>query len=263
MNRLQSKFAISIKSNERIGYILFGLWVLLMVGMPWLEFFFGHGILATGATIAAMLQASAVFYFVQRQWDLPRSIITLLMVGILTWGAEFIGHKTGLPFGEYHYTDSLQPQIAGVPLLIPIAWFMMLPSSWVMAQLIVGKRDSFIKQIAFILVSALAFTVWDLFLDPQMVAWGFWEWANPSGYFGIPYLNYFGWFLVASIVTAVIRPPKLDVFPLALIYGIVWFLQMIGQGIIWRQPGPAIVGAIAMGVVMIVAYWRNQLRKQI
>lgn len=126
MNRLQSKFAISKNSSERFGYILFGMWILLMVGMPWLEFFFGHEILPIGATIVAMLQASAVFYFVQRQWGLPRSIITLFIVGILTWGAEFIGHKTGLPFGEYSYTSSLQPQIADVPLLIPIAWFMVL-----------------------------------------------------------------------------------------------------------------------------------------
>ena len=184
----------------------------------------------------------------------------LYAVAVLTWGAEFIGHNTGLPFGEYSYTSSLQPQIAGVPLLIPVAWFMLLPSSWVMAQLIVGERNSVFKHIAFILVSALALTVWDLFLDPQMVAWGFWEWANPSGYFGIPYINYFGWFLVSALVTFVVRPPKLDTFPFALIYGIVWFLQMIGQGVIWQQIGPAIVGTIAMGSIMLVAYWRNKRR---
>lgn len=233
-----------------------------MIGMPWLEFFFGHEILATGSTVAALLQASAVFYFVQRQWGLSRTISTFIIIAVLTWGAEFIGHNTGLPFGEYSYTNSLQPQIAGVPLLIPIAWFMLLPSSWVMAQLIVGKRDSTMKHIAFISVSALTLTVWDLFLDPQMVAWGFWEWTNPSGYFGIPYLNYFGWFLLASVVTAVIRPRELDIFPLALIYGIVWFLQMIGQGVIWRQIGPAIVGTVAMGAVMVLAYWRSQSRKR-
>lgn len=258
LDQIYNKLPFAIEQKHYIGYILLGLWLLLMIGMPWLQFFFGADILPLGVNISAILQASAVFYFVQYQWGFQRTVVVFLIIAILTWGAEFIGHTTGLPFGHYSYTDSLQPQIAGVPLLIPIAWFMLLPSSWVMAQLIVGERDSLQKEIQFVLVSALALTVWDLFLDPQMVAWDFWVWDNPSGYFGIPYINYFGWFLVAGLVTLAVRPKELEVFPLALIYGIVWFLQMIGQGIIWQQIGPAIVGTVAMGSVMLLAYWRSR-----
>ncbi len=258
LDQIYNKLPFAIEQKYYIGYILLGLWLLLMIGMPWLQFFFGADILPLGVTISAILQASAVFCFVQHQWGLQRTVIVFLIIAVLTWGAEFIGHNTGLPFGHYSYTDSLQPQIAGVPLLIPIAWFMLLPSSWVMAQLIVGERNSLQKEIQFVLVSALALTVWDLFLDPQMVAWGFWVWDNPSGYFGIPFINYFGWFLVAGLVTLAVRPKELEIFPLALIYGIVWFLQMIGQGIIWQQIGPAIVGTVAMGSVMLLAYWRSR-----
>ncbi|MGJ3237835.1 MAG: carotenoid biosynthesis protein [Anaerolineae bacterium] len=256
ISHIQEMLPFKIQPQERLSYILIGLWVMLMIGMPWLQFFFGEAILPTGITLAAILQASAVFYIVQLQWGLKRTLITFAIVAVMTWGAEFIGHSTGLPFGDYHYTERLQPQILGVPLLIPIAWFMLLPSAWVMAQLIVGERDSWQKGIAYVLVSAIALTVWDLFLDPQMVAWGFWEWANPSGYFGIPYLNYFGWLLVASLVTLAVRPKELKIFPLALIYGIVWFLQAVGQGMIWQQTGPALVGTVAMGGVMFLAYWR-------
>lgn len=256
--QLQNKLPFTVQRKNSFGYGLLGAWLLLMIGMPWLQFFFGDDILPIGVTISAILQASAVFYFVQTQWGLAQTLRAFGIIAILTWGAEFIGHNTGIPFGNYSYTDSLQPQIAGVPLLIPIAWFMLLPSAWVMAQLIVGDHKSLSKRIQFILVSAFALTVWDLFLDPQMVAWGFWEWANPSGYFGIPYSNYFGWFLVAALVTLAVRPPKLEIFPFALIYGIVWFLQMIGQGIIWQQIGPAIVGTLAMGGVMLIAHWGKE-----
>ena len=47
---------------------------------------------------------------------------------MIGWTAEAIGSKTGFPFGAYHYTDRLQPQLLGVPLLIPLAWLMMLPA---------------------------------------------------------------------------------------------------------------------------------------
>lgn len=246
----------SMDRADVFGYGLLAAWILLMVGMPWLEFFFGTAILPTGITLAAILQASAVFYFVQRAWGPARATVTFLLVAIITWGAEAIGHTTGLPFGHYSYTDALQPQIVGVPLLIPVAWFMLLPSAWVMAQIIVGERDTLLKWLSFIGVSAIALTVWDLFLDPQMVAWGFWEWANPYGYFGIPWINYGGWLLVAATVTVVVRPKDLPIMPFALIYAIVWFLQAVGQGIIWQQVGPALVGTLAMGSVMALAWWR-------
>jgi hypothetical protein len=51
--------------------------------------------------------------------------------------------------------------------LVPLAWLMMLPPAWAVARLVAGGPG-----IAFILTAALAFTAWDLFLDPQMVAWG-------------------------------------------------------------------------------------------
>ncbi|MEO1286577.1 MAG: carotenoid biosynthesis protein [Chloroflexota bacterium] len=264
LTHLHEKLPFKVRSEERIGYVLLGLWIALMIGMPWLQFFFGDEIIPTGIVLAAVLQAGAVFYFVQSQWGFVRTSITFLIVAVMTWGAEFIGHTTNFPFGGYEYTSALQPQLLGVPLLIPVAWFMLLPSSWVMAQLIVGKVETWRDYFVFALVSAVALTAWDLFLDPQMVNWGFWIWDNPSGYFGIPYSNYFGWLLVATLVTGVVmmvvKPPKLRIFPLALVYGIVWFLQTIGQGVIWQQLGPAIVGCVAMGSVMAVAYWRHQAR---
>ncbi|MEL6405339.1 MAG: carotenoid biosynthesis protein [Chloroflexota bacterium] len=251
---------LRFEQNALLGYVLLGAWLLLMVGMPWLQFFFGEAIIPTGVTLAAIFQACAVFYFVQRAWGLASAALTFVLVAVITWGAEAIGHTTGLPFGHYYYTEALQPQIVGVPLLIPVAWFMLLPSAWVMAQLIVGERDTLVKWAAFVGVSAVALTVWDLFLDPQMVAWGFWVWENPSGYFGIPWINYGGWLLVATIVTIAVRPKPLPVMPFALIYATVWFLQMVGQGIIWQQIGPALVGTLAMGGVMVLAWWRNRER---
>jgi lycopene beta-cyclase len=243
--------------EDRITYALIAAWVLSMITLPIARWTFGDQVIPIGVNLSAVLQACAVFFIVQQRWGLRRTGLAFVVVAIVTWGAEVIGSSTGFPFGIYEYTDVLQPQVAHVPLLIPAAWFMLLPSSWVMAQLIVGeKRHTWPQRLAFGGVSAVALTAWDLFLDPQMVSWNFWQWAENGAYFGIPLQNYFGWLLVAAIVTLLVNPARLPIFPLVLIYGTVCCLQTIGQAVFWGQPGPALFGFLGMGGVMLVAYLR-------
>ncbi len=142
-------------------------------------------------------------------------------------------------------------------MLIPLAWGMMLPPAWAVASALVDPR----RRLAFAAVAALAFTAWDLYLDPQMVARGLWVWAQPSGYFGIPWINFFGWWLTATVVTWCVAPRDLEaaVRPLAVIYTLTWLLQAVGQGVFWGQPGPAAVGFVAMGVFAVL-FWRRPAR---
>ena len=63
-----------------------------------------------------------------------------------------------------------------------------------------------------VLVGAWTITAWDLFLDPQMVGEGYWQWQPASLVFrGIPLVNYAGWFATAlinsALVTAICRAP--------------------------------------------------------
>jgi lycopene beta-cyclase len=240
---------LELSRTARIQYGLIGIWVLAMISLPILKWTRGEQIIPTAVTGALLVQFSAVFYVVQAKLGLRQTSIMLGLVAAATWGIEFVGSSTGFPFGAYDYTDVLQPQLGHVPLLIPAAWFMMLPSAWTVAQLIAG-RERFWPYVG---MSAVAITAWDLFLDPQMVDWGFWVWANPEGYFDIPWTNYAGWLLTGVVVTLLVRPQRFDlpVFPLLLIYGIVWFLQTFGQAFFWGQVGPAIVGGVVMGGLLI------------
>lgn len=254
---------LHITHQDRISYGLIVLWILSMISLPIARWILGDSIIPISVNLSAVLQATAVISILLPQWGIKRTSITFLLVAIITWGAELIGSTTGFPFGEYEYTAVLQPQIAHVPLLIPIAWFMMLAPSWAVAQVIIGKNPStWLKRGLFILVSAVAITAWDLFLDPQMVNWGFWVWENPYGYFGIPWINYFGWILTAAVVTLVTQPKTVRVAPLLVIYGTVWFLQSFGQFFFWNQPGPAIVGFFAMGSLLFLTLYKlNQRNK--
>jgi putative membrane protein len=244
--------------TERLGYGLLAIWLLTMISLPIAYWIVGDVSLPVGITLAAIVQATAVFYMVQHYWSMTQALRALAIVAVVTWAAEFVGHSTGLPFGAYHYTDVLQPQLLGVPLLIPLAWFMLLPPVWALAQIIIPQRDTIAQKLTFVAVSAAGLTAWDLFLDPQMVGWNFWVWENPGLYFGIPLINYGGWLLVSGLVTLLVNPPELPPLPLVLVYAAVWFLQSVGQAVFWGQPGPALFGSLGMGGFMLIAWWRYQ-----
>jgi putative membrane protein len=255
-------------------------WVLTMISLPILGWILGEGYLLRGMSFGVLMQASAVIIILYTAWGWPRTLKTVIIVAVVSYLAELLGSKTGLPFGKYHYTDLLQPQLAGVPLLIPLAWLMMLPPAWAVASIILGKnfnheghegaqrktlRSSSWNVVPFVvkhaLISAFAFTAWDLFLDPQMVGWGFWVWEIPGQYFGIPLVNYLGWIVVSFLITLFANPKDLPIGPLALVYVLTWVLQTIGQGIFWGQPGPAMVGFLGSGVFVWLA-WRNSLKNK-
>lgn len=256
---LQQRILQDWDNSRKTGGVLLLLWLVSMVTLPITFWTAGDEAIPAGVNISALIQTSAVLWLLKADWGWRRTLYTLGLVAVVTWAAEFVGSSTGFPFGEYSYTERLQPQVGHVPLLIPFAWFMMLPSAWAIAQAITGReRPTLRHRLAFIGVSAIALTAWDLFLDPQMVGWGFWEWAHPEGYFGIPWSNYGGWLLVAAVVTAIVRPPALRLTPFITIYAIVWFLQSFGQAVFWGQVGPALVGCVVMGGLMLAAWMRTK-----
>jgi putative membrane protein len=239
---------------SRFQAALFAAWVLSMIGLPIAKYVWGETAVTWGVVTGVILQALLVLSLMHSAWGLVRTLQTVFIITVLTWLVEAVGTATGLPFGVYEYSALLQPQIAHVPLLIPLAWLMMFPAAWAVAYRVVGKWQG----VSFVAVSALSMTAWDLFLDPQMVAWGLWTWAEPGGYFGIPWQNYLGWLLAAALITVAIRPHELPTGPFMLIYVVTWLLEAIGLLFFWGLPGPALVGFVGMGSLIWLA--RQQRR---
>mgnify|MGYP003693687693 CR=1 FL=1 len=50
--------------------------------------------------------------------------VVAISVGI-GFVAEVVGVRSGIPFGSYRYADSLGPRLAGVPIIVGLAWAMM------------------------------------------------------------------------------------------------------------------------------------------
>jgi len=224
-------------------------WVLATISLPILQWLWGQRTTRWGVTATVALQAGAVVSSLVSAWGWRQAALVAASIAAMGWLAEYIGSSTGVPFGHYHYTDRLRPQLGHVPLIIPLAWVMMLPPSWSIAGLVAGGSPWLHAGI-----SALAFTAWDLFLDPQMVGWRLWVWEQKGRYFGIPLINFVGWALVSGAITAALRPSALSMSPLQLIYALTWILETFGLGVLWRQRGPALCGFLAMGSILLWAW---------
>ena len=242
-------FRHTLSSLPRVLVVMMGLWFASMMSVPILRWTFGDVAILWGVYLTTVIQASVVITVLMLDWGWKRTMLSVSAVIVGTILAEIIGTKTGFPFGHYHYTESLQPQILGVPVLIGFAWLMLLPITWGMAY-----ATPFNNRFAIAIYAGFAMTAWDLYLDPQMVGWDLWVWDQVGvlQYFGIPLQNFMGWFLVATLMTWVINPPKLTPFPCLLIYGCVWILQFIGQFVFWGQMLVAVFGFIGMGSILLL-----------
>ena len=234
--------------------VLFAVWVLAMISLPVVRWTAGEAGVPAGVSVGVLAQTILVVTLSAIGAGLPVALGAALVVGAGGWLLEFAGSRSGVLFGRYEYTGRLQPQIARVPFVIPLAWIMMMPPAWAVATVLVPGGNIF----AFSLVAGAAFAAWDLFLDPQMVGWGFWEWEQDGWYFGIPFQNLFGWFLGASLITFAVRLVLgtfgLPVVPLLIVYLLTWFLESVGQLAFWNLKGSGVVGLLGMGLFLVLTF---------
>ncbi|MCW6009994.1 carotenoid biosynthesis protein [Micromonospora sp. CPCC 205371] len=177
------------------------------------------------------------------------------------FAVEALGVATGFPFGAYAYSDALGPKLAGVSLVIPLAWTWMAWPAW-LAALRVARR-----MVSRVALAAVGLAAWDLFLDPQMVAEGYWTWSDPHpalpGVPGVPIGNYLGWLAVAVpmmiALRAVAPDPGEDAPPHAL-YLWTYASSVLAHAVFLDLPASAAWGAAGMGVLAIplaVTLWRR------
>lgn len=241
-----------IQRLERPVVLSAAAWLLTMIFIPILGWTLGEIGVRYGTIAGVTLQVITVILALRSTWSNPKLIKVLIFAVVFAWLAEALGSMTGFPFGVYQYTGALQPQLAGVPLLIPFAWLMMLPPSWAVARVLTSPGNRW----RFAVLSAGAMTAWDLFLDPQMVAWGYWTWHKEGIYFGIPLQNFFGWLLVSFLISLLVNPDEMNNNLLITIYILTWMLESFGLAFFWALPGPALAGFIGMGIFSVTAVAR-------
>ncbi len=178
-------------------------------------------------------------------------------------GMETVGARTGWIYGPYHYTQKLGWRfLETVPVIIPLAWFMMMYPSWLIARrvLAVWART---PRWAVAAVGGLVMTAWDVLMDPLMVHLGHWVWEAPGGYFGVPAQNFAGWwataFLAMGLFEMLLHPPALKETPAApLRWGVVLYLLVgasnLAAAITQGLTGPAVAGFWAMAPWVVTGW---------
>jgi len=210
----------------------------------------GHLVLFTGL-IVVLLAASAVAFTAAR-CGAARALAAAAAGFALGLAAEWAGTRTGLPFGSYRYTGLLQPALGGVPLAVPLAWAGMgLPACAV--GCLAARRAGWQ-----IVTGAVALTAWDVFLDPQMIRSGFWRWAQPGPYQGVPLSNFAGWLAVSALLMAVFRlvlRGGLADRRLLAVYTVMAVMETVGFAVVFPHGRPvALAGGLAMGIPAAAAW---------
>ena len=126
--------------------------------------------------------------------------LTLLV--IYSYVIEYIGVKTGFPYGSFSYGIDLGPMILGkIPLALPIFFIPLVLNAYLLILLLKPERvKKFYYRITAI-TGAVLFL--DLVLDPAAVAINFWNYGSGI-YYNVPVSNYLGWILSASVSVLVL-----------------------------------------------------------
>mgnify|MGYP006287642835 CR=1 FL=1 len=166
-----------------------GLWNITGSYEFWMELLSGY--------VLITISLWAIYEHLKNKSQQPirRYLIYFLFVIILTFLVEYIGVKTGYPFGEYSYTEKLKPLLFGVPLSIGFAWLASMLASFGIISSIEGLKNSSV--IFKSVLTGLLMMIFDIALEPAAITQRFWYWEASS----VPLINYLSWFVIGSIIS--------------------------------------------------------------
>jgi uncharacterized membrane protein len=235
------------------SWALLGALVLTQICYP-----LTHGDLRAALTVLAVVLGyllSVSHALLTRGLRAAAALVATATIG--GFAVEAVGVATGFPFGTYDYSGQLGPKLLGVPLIIPLAWTWMAWPAWIAATRLTDRRAARIG------LAAVGLAAWDLFLDPQMVAEGYWTWRDPTpalpGVPGIPIGNYLGWLgfallLMAALSYAVGRPKDIASAqdkPIFALWYWTYASSVLAHAVFLGLPASAAWGGVIMGAVVI------------
>jgi uncharacterized membrane protein len=247
--------------------------IFLRYACTWLSALTGSSLPSVGATGFTVLFAAFSILHASDVLGWRRALLFLLVCVAVSWGFECVGVATGTVYGDYHYGDALGVKISGVPLIIPLAWFMMVYASWIVAHVLLEDAStpwSISGVLARALIAATAMTAWDAVMDPGKAKSGVWIWENGGPYFGVPFQNFVGWIVTTITIYLIVAVafrlvPRYRVHSTTRFYTglpvLAYALVAFDHLLIETIPELHIVAAFGICLVALLALLRLMLRR--
>ncbi len=157
---------------------------LMLAGDVWRQFLWTTNIFLA-------LEAAVTFIFLLGSAEKKSASITAVIILILAFTVELTGVKTGLPFGAYSYTKTLQPAFLGVPAAITLSWFAVAVNAYLAVKFFLfGSEKMIILTVSAVIILAI-----DFLLEPFASANAYWVWESGK----IPLQNYLSWLVTGFI----------------------------------------------------------------
>jgi bisanhydrobacterioruberin hydratase len=170
----------------------------------------------------------------------------LFMAAMIGFMAEIIGVHYGFLFSPYSYTRVLIPHLLDVPVVMLSAWMVLVAYT----QQLWGRLR--LSRPALIILCAGWMTAIDLIIDPLAAnQLGYWRWVETGIYYGIPFHNFVGWFIVSLIIFVSIPVPRVgSLLALQVGLSIVIFFTVIALSFkVWIA---AAVGVILISIDLLI-----------
>jgi putative membrane protein len=201
-----------------------------------------------GSFISTLLIALPSFVALWRFLGPKEATLSLLSLSAFGFAIELIGVTTGFPYGPFYYGESLGPKIAGlVPYLLPLSWAPLVLGA-VAATAPEGETTSK-RRIWWIFCATGLLVLLDGVLDPGAASLGFWVWPEGGPYYGVPAVNYLGWFFSSTLAVTLLlalghrkwesAPPPPGLLDSTLIATSFWVGIAVFSGLLF----PAMLGA--------------------
>ena len=259
-------------SQSRTGQILSRILLALCVGGMPVVGLLAHSLPEAAWPLGVLLLLAAVSALatLHRSLQLQNVLVATAFILFISGAVVYLNVRTSIPFGPLFFTDRCGEQILdGMPATLPLLWLVILLTARGVARLILRPWRK-LRTYGFRLIglTCLLTAFFDLGLEPFAVhAQRFWLWqptAIVSTWHGMPWINFFGWFVTALLILAFVtpwlinkqpagkRPPDLQ--PLVLWLALNLFLAVnLATREIWSAA--AVVGILT--AISGTLAWRN------
>ena len=218
--------------------------------------FIPNALAYSSGSIAALFVLSApLLYFLYSKFGLRMSVLFVGTLSIFALVVEYIGLRTGWPYGSFVYTGHLGYKILGVlPWTVGLSWMPLVAGA---VSLVYTNTQ---RKILRIILPVILLVVFDLMLDPVAVHLGMWSYLHGGLYYDVPIQNFIGW-IFSGLVGSLICFAFLDKLSGKKIYQlsysffmsiVFWSIVSIGLGL--RLP---VIFGLCLVVYCLVVYFKN------